>query len=133
ERFADEPRGFAHALITRPAQESVTPVISDAVAAAGEQLWEARWKSLERLPRHAQPASELAGLLRLTPRTDFNLAFVHAACSKALDDWGVQMQRLGKASRASVWFQRALLLNPENLAARLNLDFNEACRRGDKS
>jgi tetratricopeptide (TPR) repeat protein len=51
--------------------------------------------------------------------------------SKSLDDWAVQLQRLGRWQEAGRWFRRALDLNPDNLAARINVIFNERCRRGD--
>jgi len=135
ERFTDEPRGLAYALVPRPPQEAATSVISENVAATGEQLWQARWKSLQLQPSppELKAGSGLARLLRLPPRPNFTLSFMSRAYSKCMDDWGVQLQRVGREAEAAVWFQRALRLNRYNLAAKLNLDFNEACRRGNKS
>ena len=41
------------------------------------------------------------------------------------------MQRLGRWKEAGLWFQRALELKPDNLAARINLEYNQRHQRGD--
>ncbi len=137
ERFADEPRGFAHVLLPRPAQESATPVIAQTAAVAGDQLWQSRWNTLERsvfyAARSDAPPSPLHDLLRLPARPSLTVSLLKAAYSKSLNDWGVRIQRLGRATESAVWFERALMLNPGNLAARINLEYNQAVRRGDKS
>jgi tetratricopeptide (TPR) repeat protein len=145
ERFADQPHGFAHILAPRPSQESATPVIAETAAATGEQLWQTRWTSLQRssllspsepppaeAARSDSPRSALPAL-RLVPRPNLPAAFLSLTWSRSLDEWGVQMQRLGHATEAAAWFERALLLNPKNLAARLNLEYNLAFRGGNKA
>jgi tetratricopeptide (TPR) repeat protein len=142
ERFGDEPHGFTHVLLPRPAQEPAIPVISQPAAAEGEQRWQSRWNSLQRsspalqqpsTPLPDTPRSTLHDLLRLPPRPNLTVAFLALAYSRAFDDWGVRVQRLGRATESAVWFERALLANPNNLAARLNLAYNQAAQRGDKS
>jgi tetratricopeptide (TPR) repeat protein len=56
-----------------------------------------------------------------------------ATYSKPLNNWGVQLQRAGQWAEAAVWFRRSVDLNPQNLPARINLEFNERWQRGEKT
>lgn len=49
--------------------------------------------------------------------------------SRALDHWGVLLQRNGRYEEAKASFLRAIRLNPENRAARVNLETNESLRQ----
>ena len=59
------------------------------------------------------------------------MSFVGGAYSKALDRLGVEIQRSGAWSEAQIWFQRALEVHPENLAAQINLEYNRRCQTGN--
>ncbi len=52
--------------------------------------------------------------------------------SRALDYWGVEAQKAGNLAAAAAHFQRALDLNPENVAAQVNLDCNKSLRANGK-
>jgi tetratricopeptide (TPR) repeat protein len=52
-------------------------------------------------------------------------------CSRALNFWGVELQRIGRLVEAGQCFERAASLNPDNLvAAEINLPFNASLRKG---
>src|SRR6266436_4172297 len=59
--------------------------------------------------------------------------FIAGIYARSLDDWGVHMQRLEYWDEARVWFARAIELNPRNVSAQINAEYNEHCRRGDKT
>jgi tetratricopeptide (TPR) repeat protein len=108
----------------------------------GERAWQQRWTEfLEKLteytkgdPRHSLGfGTALRAGLRLAPESNLTSTFVGAAYSKRLNCWGVKMQRLGHAREAQEWFGRARALNPENLTARINLEYAERCRHGDRA
>jgi tetratricopeptide (TPR) repeat protein len=54
-----------------------------------------------------------------------------AGChSRALNWWGVQLQRLGRWQEAGRCFARALELNPQNLVAQVNAEYNRSVQAG---
>ncbi|MCX6928838.1 MAG: tetratricopeptide repeat protein, partial [Verrucomicrobia bacterium] len=68
-------------------------------------------------------------------KVDFNLdtTTVAAFYSRALDYWGVEMQKSGQLPSAAAHFKRALELNPDNLVAHVNLECNKNLQAGRKS
>jgi tetratricopeptide (TPR) repeat protein len=50
--------------------------------------------------------------------------------SRALDWWGVELQKLGQLESAGWCFQRAQDVNPDNVVARINADYNQILRAG---
>ena len=50
--------------------------------------------------------------------------------SRSLDFWGVELQRAGELEKAADCFDDALKLNPDNVVAQINLDFNQNPARG---
>ena len=139
ELFAARPSGAVLDLVSRARQAPGQPLDSR-TAAAGEQYWQEQWgRTLQTLARQnsRQPGApppvsvQLAARLHLAAEPNRTASFLGAAYAKTLNDWGVQMQRLGRWQEAGVWFARALELYPENLAARINLEFNSRRRRGD--
>jgi tetratricopeptide (TPR) repeat protein len=141
EAYAGVPNRFIRRLTVRPAGEVAGSQLTEQAAAANERIWQQRWtNSLQSLaartsqPTPAQPPTRpLLKFFRLTSRRNSTASTLGAAYSKAANDWGVQLQQLERWPEAGVWFQRALKLNPKNLPARINLEYNERCRRGEKS
>ena len=140
ELFADQPRGPIHYLGERATNNVIGQRLDEPTAAANEQYWQQRWTdSLQALAEqtieHAAQPPRWAALLfdRLHLRTEQNrsASLLGAAYARSLDDWGVQTQRLGRTNEASLWFQRALELNPGNLAAQINLEYNQRQQRGE--
>jgi tetratricopeptide (TPR) repeat protein len=112
--------------------------LPEPLAAANERLWQQRWtNNLQALADQAKPAphpaSPLLTRLRLTPERNLTVASLGSAYSRSLNDWGVELQRLGRWTEAGVWFHRAFELSPDNLAARINLEYNQRCAQGDKA
>lgn len=50
--------------------------------------------------------------------------------SRALDFWGVQLQRANDLTKAAAHFEAALKLNPDNNVAQTNLEFNQSLQAG---
>ena len=90
------------------------------------------WKAESASSANASLPDKLARALRLTREQNSTVAFVSAALSRSLDSWGVRAQRSGRWDEAGLWFQRATELKPENLSARINLEFNERHRRSER-
>jgi Flp pilus assembly protein TadD len=142
ERFVDEPNGSIHRLVLRPDEQVSTPALADPVIAANEYIWQERWtnnlfqlalRTKETLQPASRPRRSSASWLGLGIERSAATPLLGSAYSKSLNYWGVQMQRHGRSEEAGVWFQRAIELNPDNLAARINREYNERCRQGDNS
>jgi tetratricopeptide (TPR) repeat protein len=144
ERFLERPHGLVHYLEPVPMapvsdEDRGSPILSDPLAVTNEQLWQTRWnQTLQTLAEHTRTnpnhaARGSAAFLLLAAEPNITATFLGAAYSKSLDYWGVALQRLGRWPAAGLWFQRAIELNPHNLAARINLEYNQRCQHGDKS
>jgi len=126
DRPSDSVTGFIHHFATKPESgESIN-----------EMVWQQRWTN------HVQAlASYIKAYSRHSPQwlrflqTEPNAtaSFLAATYSKSLNNWGVQSQRLGHWAEAGEWFQRSLDLNPQNLPAHINLEFNQRWQRGEKT
>ncbi len=139
ETFAATPHGWIQTLEPRPPEDSVRAATVPA-SAANEQLWQARWtnqlaaraeqfeRSRTRAMRWSQPPLEV---FKLSSRANETATLLAGTCSKVLDHWGVLAQRAGRPPEAGLWFQRALAFDPDNLAARINLEFATRRQRGD--
>ena len=68
--------------------------------------------------------------LRDHPGVLSGLQYPNVYYARALNHWGVTLQRQGNANAAARWFELAAQLNPKNQAARVNTAFNEALRKG---
>jgi len=141
ERFEGRPNGLIHRLVQRGEKDTVRQALEPGVVATNEQIWQQRWTgTLETLAGQAKKkphcgppwAWPLLAELSLTGEQNWTASALGTVYSKSLNYWGVQMQRLGRWAEAGVWFERALALNPENLAAQINAKYNQQCQRGDK-
>ena len=142
EPFVDEPHGLVHHLAPCPAGDLPDPKMAGSVADANDLMWLERWtNSLINLAQLTKTKSEsqpewiksLRAALRFVTEQNPTASVLGAVYSKSLDDWGVELQRQGRWIEAGTWFQRALELNPGNLAARINLLYNQHYRHGDKA
>ncbi len=145
ELFNEQSRGSIYYLEHRAANDSRSFTYlppAERLAGDDEKVWEQRWtNSLQKLAEHTKEnPNHPAGLGRAVQRAllldaepNATARFVGAAYSKRLNYWGVQQQRLGRAFEADQWFKRAVALNPENLSARINLEYAERCQRGDRT
>jgi tetratricopeptide (TPR) repeat protein len=106
-----------------------------------EQRWQERWNTkLKGLAdqTHSQPkfatwTNLLSRSLHVKPERNATLSLLCATYSKSLNYWGVRMQRLGRWREAGSWFERSIELSPENLAARINLAYNQRAQNGNRA
>ena len=66
---------------------------------------------------------------RSTPNQNANL--ISVTYSQALNFWGVQLQRSHELTKAEHRFSNATDLNPDNLVAQINLEFNRKLQSGN--
>lgn len=139
EKFAGESRGAVHQLrLLNEGGVAATP--SATQFSEVERLWQTRWSShLGKLTaqmatqrtRSARWKSPSVKWLRVAERENRTATYLSGAVSKAVNHWGVQLQRAGRGGDATEWFRRATKLNPSNLAALINLEYAQRRARDE--
>jgi tetratricopeptide (TPR) repeat protein len=140
ELFYAEPHGLVYKLKTLPNDTLLPPVLDKDQIAANETFWSQAEKTAfvpilqaVTLPDENAPQSTVEKLFaRLHFEHETNQSAVVAGTfySRSLDFWGVQSQRADDLTNAAAHFETALKLNPDNLVAQVNLEFNRQLRSG---
>lgn len=113
ERVYAEAHGPVYLLKPYPTNGVFAPALS----AKSIQENAAFWTGAEAL------VSKMERSVRYDP---MDVRYVAAYYSRAMNYWGVQLQRAEKTKEAGPFFERAVALNTNNVSAILNLEFNQA-------
>lgn len=127
-----EPRGLVYQLQPYPEgrQDLQPPALPEAVLQENLTFWQeldsrVLGKLSEAVDRRTKPALDfIAKPLRLRHQPNRDLALLGSYYSRAINHWGVELQRLERLKEATPCFERALELNPDNLVAQINLESN---------
>ncbi len=140
EVFYQEPIGPVYKLKRYSADQLLPPAASAEVVKRNEEFWrqidETQVAGLLRLtmPHRADGAAALIERvetkLHLSHETNPTAMFLERYYSRALNYWGVQLQASGRLKEAAAHFERAMVLNPENIVARINLQCNQRLQAG---
>lgn len=135
EQFYLEPHGLIYKMKTLPEDTLLPPPPDKNLTAENEAFWSLAktevFAPVERAaaPDEPDPSQTLAEIffMRLHIEREQNPNAVAAGnfYSRALDFWGVEQQRAGSLTNAAAYFELALKLNPDNVVARINLQFNQ--------
>jgi Flp pilus assembly protein TadD len=152
ELLYPEPHGLTYRLAFRPSDRVSTPALSPELIAENQSFWNTNppAKLQEALLRSTPQAS--VSLLdqctswfnrkfHLVTETNSTLAVLGSLYSLPLNFWGVAYQRTGYNGQplsaetvskwldpAAGWFGLAHQINPDNVSAQINLDFNQKVR-----
>ena len=137
EQFTASPKGVLWRLAPRKKGEPVRAATADVTAYA--QIWEQRWTNhLQGLVTRARPGGRdkpppnlFADMLRLGPHHNATVSWLCDFYSRALNTYGVESRRFGRFQETEIWLRRALELKPDNLSARVTLEYTSRCLRGD--
>ncbi len=91
--------------------------LDQALVERNERFWDAH---ADVLPEGGSRANEAS-----------DTRYARRILSRALNLWGVSLQRSGRVALAEPRLEQALAANPENVSARLNLDFNARLASGE--
>ena len=140
EAFYLEPHGLVYKMKTLPDDTLLPPPPDKNLIAENENFWaQAEKTALAPVEKKLAPPDPSAPLswgqkllaqLHVSPEQDEDAVVAGAFYSRSLDFWGVQLQRAGDLTNAAAHFQTALKLNPDNVVARINLQFNQTLRAG---
>jgi tetratricopeptide (TPR) repeat protein len=140
EQFCMEPHGLVYKLNTLPSNTLLPPLPDKNLIAANETFW-AHAEKLTFDPviqavapsepnRSSGPGEKLLKRFRITPEPNPNADVAGDFYSCSLNYWGVQAQRAGELTAAAAHFETAHKLNPDNIVAQINLDFNRSLQAG---
>lgn len=140
EAFYLEPHGMVFGLKPRPNSMQLPPPPSAAMLAENNQFWQsAQTNELPAIYAAQNPSltkiaplEALLGRMHIKREPNESGQVVGEAFSQALNCWGVQLQRCHQLEAAASCFTNALWLNPDNLAAQINVDFNATLRTGNQ-
>ena len=140
ELFYAEPHGLVYKLKTLPNDTLRPPPPDKNQIAANEAFWARAEKTALApviravTPPEAQAPKSLGekifARLHIEREPDKTAALAGIFYSHDLDFWGVQMQRAGDLTNAAAHFEIAQKLNPNNIVAQINLDFNHNLQAG---
>jgi len=146
ELFYQEPHGLSYLMKTLPEDTLLPPALDKNLIAENESFWshvtETASPSVETAlkiqkvlsaPETQTPnnfADWLLMHLHIITEPNPNALLVGMFYSRGLNDWGVALQRAGELDKAALRFNTALRLNPDNVAAAINLDFNRTLHAG---
>jgi tetratricopeptide (TPR) repeat protein len=137
ERFYLEPHGLTYQFISYKSTNAVAPPLTQETVAQNEAFWSkaqseaiAPILSATSLPqRRAKTLMEIvAQKTHLQNEPNGDAIVLANFYSRALDYWGVEMQKRGELEKAASHFEMALQLSSNNVAARVNLECNENLR-----
>ncbi|MGH7951452.1 MAG: tetratricopeptide repeat protein [Limisphaerales bacterium] len=142
EQFYMEPHGLVYKLITLPNDTLLPPLPDKKQIVENENFWaqaEKEFSPIENMIAPPAPGASksfgnrVLARLHLERETNQNAVAAGDSYSRALDFWGVELQRAGDLTNAAAQFETALKLNPDNISAQVNLGFNEKLRAGQSA
>lgn len=141
ELFYPEARGIIYEMKRFQPAKLLPPKPDAQNITLNQNFWnEAEEKTLLPIVTATEPRSpeKEATLLerifekfRLKPESNAQCRQIAMYYSRALNYWGVEIQKLGRLEEAAEHFQLALRLNPDNVVAEVNLQSNEHLRAGE--
>jgi tetratricopeptide (TPR) repeat protein len=140
EQFYLEPHGLVYKLKTLPEDTLLPPPPDKNQIAENEAFWSRAEKQafdpIERAlvppnPSAVQALPEIIFMhLHIGDEQNLNAITAGTFYSRSLDFWGAGLQRSGELEKAAARFDMAQKLNPDNVVAQINLQFNQKLRAG---
>ena len=140
EFFYLEPHGPVYQMKLLP-QDSRIPNLSPELVSQNDAFWRATSENvfarLIQANRPPGPVRNATNWLQRIEKTahlkndpDTIAQKLGTYYSRAVNYWGVQLQVAGEYEKAGNWFNQARDLNPNNIAARINLEYNQNFQAG---
>ena len=117
ETLYPQPRGMVYHLAPYATNAITPPALSEAAIQENQKFWS-----------DARPALDRLALLISRQINDARV--VGRWYARALNAWGVELQKLRRLDDAAQAFALARKLNPDNVAADINFSFNRTLRSG---
>lgn len=139
EIFYPVPHGLVYEMKRYDTNSIAPPPLTEAEVAGNETFWKNNEQAVNDLPPFIEEPSpnRVVGFrkkflkkLHIPYETSPVAITLGNYYSLALNSWGVQSQSAGKLQEARHSFDHSLALNPYNIPAKRNLEFNKALQAG---
>ena len=140
EAFYPQAQGLVYQLKPYGSNVAIAPLPSPELIARNRQFWqEAETNQFAALARALQQGSppaipnwiqRLLARIHLQNEPNRSAQIVGARYARTLNYWGAELQEGRAYSEAAQYFRQARELNPDNVAARINQDFNADLQAG---
>ena len=140
EIFYPEARGLVFEMKRYQPGKLLPPKPDDENVTLNENFWkEAEENTLSpmlaspesRTPESNQPwFDRMLQMFKIKRNPNVQTRLLATYYSRALNYWGVEMQKLNHLEAAASHFELALKLNPDNIVARINLEANKDLQEG---
>lgn len=141
ERFYMEPKGLVYRLQTYASNLWTAPLPTHGEIAKNQEFWKAAAADVDfpfllrtiETPEHYTDSKLLNVFIKklhLTSEPNTAALALGAYYSRALDYWGVELQKCSLYSEAGKCFEQAKQFNPENVSAGVNLECNQQLKAG---
>jgi tetratricopeptide (TPR) repeat protein len=137
--FYPVPHGVVNELRLYPTNAITPPPLSDADFAENEASWKQHAAELAALqpgiapppPQQKRTARERwLEVMQIPFEKNITATFLASTYSRALNTWGAAAQRAGHLEAAAAHFDQAVQLEPDNIVASANLEFNKKLLKG---
>lgn len=134
-----EPHGLIYKMQPYPTNALLAPPLSEPVAAANQTFWKKTDASTlaaltsqlsEEKSKSRSPGDRALKLIRSQREPKSDVLMAGGYYSRALNHWGAAQQKRGELADAAWCFDRAIQLNPSNVAATVNAECNARLRAG---
>ena len=142
EHFYLEPHGLLYQLHPFDREALLPPPLSAQAVAENQAFWKRAAGEVfpkiltviePRDPRRKlSPVEQLLELLHVPEDSHGETRATSSFYSRSLNNWAVELQKTGDLEKAAGYFELALKINPENVAARANLAYNKKFRAGQR-
>jgi tetratricopeptide (TPR) repeat protein len=142
EYFHLQPQGMLYRLLPFSGTELLPPLLSEAVIAENEAFWkQAADEVFPKLTRYTAPSEpgskptlrrQLLEKLRIPEDSHVESRTAGSLISRSLNYWAVEIQKTGDLEKGAAYFDLAIKLNPDNVVAQANLNFNRKFRAGER-
>lgn len=142
EYFMAQPQGLISRLIPYQPEEILAPPLSSGTLETNLVFWTRAERLLRKVEDglkfrrregQAERHGSLVSKLFLVNEVNPTAARLGVELSRSLNVWGVQLQRAGLLTEAADCFAKANALNPENVSAAINAQFNGDLQAGHRS
>ena len=140
EQFYPEPHGLVCKLKILPEDTLLPPLPDKNLIAGNEAFWSrAETQAFAPIIRAVTPSDPnepcswgewLLNTIHAPREQNQNAILAGFIYSRSLDFWGVQLQRAHELEKAAAAFTLAKELNPDNVVAQINLQFNQSLCAG---
>ncbi|TAL06871.1 MAG: DUF2723 domain-containing protein, partial [Verrucomicrobia bacterium] len=142
EFFYAQPHNLVYELKEFSKEALLPPALTDAIVQENEKFWNetltATLQPLLAIAKPREPGAKLTTVefifkkMHLNPYVNSQAQVIASFYSRCLNHWGVEMQKLDQLAKAGEHFQTAFALNPYNVVAEINAEYNKKLQAGER-